>query len=65
MIVMSESKNPEEEVRKFWNSLGAFKSASVEYQYNMLNMLAGYLQACETFEHLSHEEAQKLFQELQ
>lgn len=32
--------------------------------YNCRNMLAGFLQACEQFGHLTPEESQKLFKEL-
>jgi hypothetical protein len=37
---------------------------SSENQYNCRNMLAGFLQACEKFGHLTHDESQELFMEL-
>ena len=40
------------------------KALSEQNQYNVRNLLAGYLQACEGFGHITHEEAAALFREL-
>jgi hypothetical protein len=41
-----------------------FKSLSHVNQYNSSNLLAGFLQACEEFGHIDHDEAAILFKEL-
>jgi len=51
-------------VRNWWNTLGDFGLMNEQNQYNCCNMLAGFLQSCEQFGHLSHEESQELFKEL-
>jgi hypothetical protein len=40
------------------------KSLSFENQYNVRNMLDGFLQACEIFGYITPEEANTLFKEL-
>ena len=40
------------------------KCLNAQNQYNVRNLLAGYLQACEGFGHISHEEAGAIFREL-
>jgi hypothetical protein len=37
---------------------------SEQNQYNVRNLLAGYLQSCEDFGHITHEDAAALFREL-
>ena len=58
---MSDTK---EKVRTFWKDLGDFPRELRQNQYNMMNMLAGFLQACERFGNLTHQEADELFHEL-
>jgi hypothetical protein len=66
---MTKSQNPAEKVVRLWwkETISPAKDVvNLSYQnaYNCRNMLAGFLQACEKFEHLTHEESQDLFQEL-
>ena len=51
-------------IRSFWTELGNFPRENRQNQYNMMNLLAGFLQACERFGHLTHLEADELFHEL-
>ena len=51
-------------VRNWWNKLGDFKLMNTTNQYNLCNLLAGFLQSCEQFGHLTHDESQALFREL-
>jgi len=41
-----------------------FKNLNYQNQYNVRNLLAGFLQACETFKHITRDEGTKLFEEL-
>lgn len=56
-------KEVEKKVRDWWKDLtnNNIESLSEQNQYNCRNMLAGFLQACEKFELLTHDESQKLF----
>lgn len=58
----------EDVVRKWWTtdvqSDQSYKEMSVQNRYNVCNMLAGFLQACEKLELLTHKQAQDLFTEL-
>jgi hypothetical protein len=54
----------ETKVHSFWKDLGNFPQESRTNQYNMMNMLAGFLQACEQLGHLTHPEADQLFHDL-
>ena len=58
-----------EEIVRNWFSKDLLKGKDIdilssENQSNVRNMLAGFLQACEKFDHLSAGEAEKLFMEL-
>jgi hypothetical protein len=50
--------------RNWFHKLGDFQLMDRTNQYNTLNLLAGYLQACEEFGHLTHDQAAELFTEL-
>ena len=41
-----------------------FKNLNHQNQYNTRNLLAGFLQACETFKHITRDEGAMLFKEL-
>lgn len=41
-----------------------YSEMSPQNKYNCDNMLAGFLQACEKFDLMTHDEAQELFSEL-
>ena len=60
--------NAEKIVRNWWinNLLEKRDIALMSEQnaYNCRNMLAGFLQACEQFGHLTNEECKSLFKEL-
>jgi len=62
-------KEAEKIVRVWWKEL-IYPAVDVTHvvpfqnAYNCRNMLAGFLQACEKFEHLTHEESQNLFEKL-
>lgn len=62
-------QSPSEKIVRLWwgdTISPATDIVLLSYQnaYNCRNMLAGFLQACEKFGHLTHEESQDLFEEL-
>ena len=67
-----EPEHPYEEARRIteeWFEKTLLEGRSLhsipsEGRYNCRNMLAGFLQAAEMFGHISHDEAQKIFEEL-
>lgn len=61
--------NAEQEVRKFWKELSDDEwrvdhSKKIQNRYNMMNLLAGFLQACERLGCMNHQNADDLFNEL-